>query len=193
MCDQNEEEELKKEIPLSRANRIINHGPVVFVTSQVGEERPNIVTVAWSMPVTQKPPLVAISLGKSRYSHRLISEGKAFVVNVPTSAMAPAIMFCGKVSGKAADKFLEARLTAVPAKEVVPPLIDECIGHLECQVEQCVDVGDHSLFIGRVVVAWVEEDLFDETWKTDRERGEGIHHLGGNVFSVSKERLVVRV
>ena len=135
---------------------------------------------------------MAISLGKSRYSHRLISEGKAFVVNVPTSAMAPAIMLCGKVSGKTVDKFLEARLTPVPAKEVVPPLIEECIGHLACRVEQSVDAGDHSLFIGRVVAAWVEEGLFDETWKTDREPGEGIHHLGGNVFSVSRERLVVR-
>ena len=50
-----------------------------------------------------------------------------------------------------------------------------------------------SVAVAWVVVAWVEEDLFDETWKTDQEHGEGIHHLGGNVFSVSKERLVVRV
>ena len=182
---------MKKEIPLSRAHRIVNHGPVVLVTTQVENGSPNIMAVAWIAPVSQVPPLVAISVGNGHYSHRLVSESGEFVVNVPSSSMASKVMVCGKVSGRDIDKFKKARLTPIPAKEVGPPLVEECIGHLECRLDHEVRVGDHTLFIGRVVKAWVEEGLFKETWRIDKEGGKALHHLGGNVFAVSGEMLVI--
>lgn len=184
---------MKKEISLSLANRIINHGSVVLVTSQIEKERPNIITVAWVTPVSKIPPFVAVSIGETRYSHRLILESGEFVVNVPSAAMASEVMFCGKNSGRDVDKFEDAHLTTFPAEEVNPPLIEECIGHLECRLDREMHVGDHSLFIGRVVKAWIEEGLFDDTWRIDRKGGEGLHHLGGNVFGISREIRVVKV
>jgi len=182
---------LKREIPLSRAHRIVNHGPVVLVTTQGKSGRPNVLAVAWITPVSQSPPLVAISVADGHYSHRLISEGGEFVVNVPSYTMASQVMVCGKISGRDVDKFEKAQLTPVPAKEVSPPLIEECIGHLECRLDQEVKVGDHTLFIGRVLKAWAEKDLFEETWRVDVKCGEALHHLGGNVFAVSREMVVV--
>ncbi len=183
---------MKKAILLSKAHRIVNHGPVVLVTSQVEGENPNIIAVAWVTPVSQSPPLVAISIAEEHYSHRLISLSGEFVVNVPCSTMAREVMTCGKVSGRDVDKFKEACLTPVPAEEVLPPLIKECIGHLECRVKQQVKAGDHTLFIGEVVKAWAEENLFNELWNVDIKGGEALHHLGGNNFAISREKVIVR-
>ena len=183
---------MKKVIPLSKAHRIINHGPVVLVTSQAEGKNANIIAVAWITPVSQFPPLVAISIADEHYSHELISLSGEFVVNVPSSGMAQKVMDCGKVSGRDVNKFKEFALTPVPAKKVFPPLINECIGHLECRVKQQVKVGDHTLFIGNIVMAWAEENLFGELWNVDVKGGEALHHLGGNNFAISREKVIVR-
>jgi len=43
------------ELPVERANRLINHGPIVLVTSKY-REKANIMTAAWCMPASHKPP-----------------------------------------------------------------------------------------------------------------------------------------
>ncbi len=183
---------MKKVIPISLAHRIVNHGPVVLVTSQIEEGKPNIMAVAWITPVSQSPSLVAISIADEHYSYKLISQRGEFVVNVPSSAMVQEVMACGRVSGRDIDKFKETCLTPVSAEEVLPPLIKECIGHLECRVKQQVKVGDHTLFIGEVVKAWAEESLFSEFWNVDIKGGAALHHLGGNNFAVSREKVIVK-
>jgi flavin reductase (DIM6/NTAB) family NADH-FMN oxidoreductase RutF len=79
----------------------------------------------------------------------------------------------------------------MPAEKVEAPLIEECIGHLECRVWQVADAGDHTLFMGSVLTAWVEEALFDERWKIEEDVVEGLHHLGGRHFAVSSRRISV--
>ncbi|MFH1943746.1 MAG: flavin reductase family protein [bacterium] len=182
---------MKKEIPLSQAHRLINNGPVVLVTSQSKTGRSNVLAIAWATPVSQVPPLVAVSIAKGHYSHLLVSESREFVVNVPSPSMADKVMVCGRFSGRDVDKFEKAGLTPMQASVVRPPLVEECIGHLECRVERTVEAGDHSLFIGRVEKAWAEDGLFDEVWRCSEEDCGGLHHLGGNVFSISEKKVVV--
>ena len=74
----------KTEISLSSSHRLLHPMHTVLV-SCVGENgKPNIITLAWAMPTSINPPLVAISIAPKRHSHTLIEETKEFVVNVPT-------------------------------------------------------------------------------------------------------------
>ncbi len=174
---------MKKEIPLSSAHRIINHGPVVLVTSQSKDYAPNVLAVAWVTPLSQNPPFAGISIAKSHHSHGLIEESSEFVINVPSVDLIRHVYTVGRISGKEADKFARTGLTPIPGQKVLPPIIEECIGHLECRVDQAVDAGDHTFFIGRVVRACIEEELFHEIW--DLTKAGELHHLGGEWFSVS--------
>ena len=160
--------------------------PAVLVSCGRGEQA-NIITLAWQTPVSKSPPMVAISVAPSRYSHRLIDENGEFVINVPPLSMLQAVVYCGSVSGQDEDKFLGAGLTPQPAKVVSVPLIAECIGHLECQVSQRIAAGDHTLFVGQVVAASAAEDLFDEVWQVEDERAKTIHHLGGSFFTAPEK------
>ena len=124
---------------------------LVLVTSADALGKANIITAAWCCPLSFDPPLVGVSIGKTRYSHSLIGRGKEFAINIPGEGMEESVMVCGTTSGRKVDKFAEAKLTAEKAKIVKPPLIAECVSSIECRVEKEIDCGDHTFFIGSVV------------------------------------------
>ena len=179
---------MKIEIHLSKANRLINHGPTILITSQ-GEGRPNVMTAAWQTPVSKDPPLVAVSIAPGRYSHQLIEEDREFVVNIPTHDLLKEVQGCGKVSGRDVDKFGVYGLTPVPSFKVDTPLIKECIAHLECTLYDSIKVGDHTLFVGEILSASVEEDLFDDFLKVDEPKAKTLHHLGSNIYTYPDKRI----
>lgn len=177
---------MKIEIESKQASRIINCGEVILV-SCASKTKANIITLAWHMPVSQKPATVAICVAKTHFSHRLIEETKEFLINVPTWELLPKVIYCGSNSGAKLDKFKETGLTPQNSNRLSnSPLIKECIGHLECRVRQISDFADHSIFVGEVACASVEEGLFDEVWQVDRVKL--IFHLGGKFFT-SPEKL----
>ncbi|MEM3436920.1 MAG: flavin reductase family protein [Nitrososphaerales archaeon] len=145
------------------ATRLLYPRPIVLITSINNSGKPNIIPVAWTMPTSFDPPLIAISIALTRYSHKLIKETHEFVINIPTKKLVNIIDYLGSVSGKDVDKFKESNLTALPAKKVKPPLIGECVAHIECKVESILNTGDHTIFVGRVVAAQTDKDIF----KTD--------------------------
>lgn len=179
----------KKLIPPSQSTRLINHGPVVLVTS--GIERPNIFTVAWNMPVAREKEsaLIALAVDPGHYSYSLIKEHGEFAFNIPGMELLEKVVTCGSLSGKKEDKFRKTGLTPVKAEKIKVPLIDECIGHIECVLEKEMVIGDHVILIGRVVSASVIEDLFDGCWKIESIGKRTIHHLGGEFFSYPEKRI----
>jgi flavin reductase (DIM6/NTAB) family NADH-FMN oxidoreductase RutF len=112
-------------------------------------------------------------------------------LNVPHADLAKQVNYCGSVSGRDHDKFKEAGLTPVEAKKVGAPWIAECLGHLECGVVAAHVAGDHTIFVGQVLAAWVESGTFDRVWLVEKKEARLLHHLGGNFFCVPTERIEV--
>jgi len=81
--------------------------PAVMVSCQRENEKPNIITVAWAGTICSDPVMLSISVRKERYSHRIISETKEFVVNLTTKDLCRATDYCGVRSGRDVDKFKE--------------------------------------------------------------------------------------
>jgi flavin reductase (DIM6/NTAB) family NADH-FMN oxidoreductase RutF len=168
-------------VPLSIANRLLNPGEVVLVTSKLGEKS-NIITIAWQSPLSRQPPLVGISVDKTRYSHKLISSAKEFVINIPTIELLEQVMECGRTSGKDTDKFKLTKLTPMNSQKLQIPRIKECVGWLECKLVNSVECGDHTLFVGEVIYAEADESLFENGhWKA--ENTKLIHHLGSDFYA----------
>lgn len=175
---------MKVKIPLRKANRLINHGPLALISCLIEADRFNCMPVAWIMPVRHEPPMIGAVIGKGNFSHKCIVEHKEFVVNIPPMRIIRQVVECGSVTGAEVNKFEKFNLTPIKAETVKAPLIQECIGHLECEIlndPQLID--NYGLFLANVKIAWVEEEAFDEVWKLDREEFKTIHHLGGNIFS----------
>ena len=171
-------------------SRLLHPRPVLLVTSVDGEGKPNIITIAWATPASVDPPVVAICVRKDRYSHKLISETGEFVINVPTKALVDKAAYCGTVSGANVDKFRETGLTASPAKTVKPPIIEECIAHIECRVEKSVDAGSHTVFFGRVLAAYADEERFQNRMWLVPDAGL-VLHVGGKSYATLAEKFTL--
>ncbi|MEM3627158.1 MAG: flavin reductase family protein [Candidatus Bathyarchaeia archaeon] len=165
----------------SSAYRLLHPMHTVLVSCADKAGRPNIITLAWAMPTSINPPLVAISIAPARYSHTIIEETREFIVNIPTMDMLKATLFCGRVSGRKHDKFKEAMLTPLPAKKVKPPAIKECVAHLECKLHSQFKTGDHTIFVGEVIEAYVDKETFKEEYNI--EKAKMIFHVGGDKFA----------
>jgi flavin reductase (DIM6/NTAB) family NADH-FMN oxidoreductase RutF len=118
----------------------------------------------------------------------MIEKTGEFVVNVPTMEIVRQSLFCGRISGARIDKFKEAPLTPAPAKRVKPPIIKECVAHLECKLVQKIPTGDHTLFVGEVVAAYVNKGIFTKTY--DAKKVKPIFHMGGDSFVTISSKVV---
>ncbi|MEK6693031.1 MAG: flavin reductase family protein [Nitrospirota bacterium] len=135
--------------------------PVMLISSQGKDGKPNIATISWGGVLCSDPPIVGISVRPTRHSNRLIKEAMEFVLNIPSEKRLKETDYCGSVSGRDIDKFSEAGFTAGNTERVKAPLIKECPINLECKVKQILNLGSHDLFIAEVVAAHVDEEILE--------------------------------
>jgi len=178
----------KVEVDWELAYRFLHPRHTVLVTCVNKTGKANIITLAWSMPTSINPPLVVLSIAPKRLSYRMIEKTGEFVINVPTMKIVRQTLFCGRISGVKCDKFKEAPLSAAPAKKVRSPIIKECIAHLECKLVQTIPTGDHTLFVGEVVAAYVNRGLFNKTF--DAKKVKPVFHMGGDSFVTISSKVV---
>ena len=169
--------------------RPVYPSPVVLVTSWGEAESPNIVTLAECFNVSiSDPVIIGIAIRRATHSYGLILCGGQFVVNLPRRGMLEQVDGIGSISGRDCDKFERFGLTALPASVVRPPLIAECPVNLECVVLNEQEVGDHQLFLGKVVAEHVDHDVLDENGRPDPRRLDMIIYAFGQYFTAG-ERL----
>lgn len=131
--------------------------PCVFVISVDKKGKPSGMIASWVIQTSFVPPLIAVSVGKTRHTNNLIEESKEFVIAIPNKDLEEAVKFFGSKSGRNIDKFEETNLKTEKSKYVKPPLIAEATLNYECKLLEKVDTGDHSIFIGEVVASWINK------------------------------------
>jgi len=126
---------------------------VVFIISGTFEA-PNIMPAGWFMRTSFNPPLIATSIGLERYTHDLVSKYKDFVISIPSEKNSNLILKTGSCSGSDTDKFKKFSINNIKkgTKVNLPLLIDSFID-FECTLEDFIDTGDHTIFVGRVLRA----------------------------------------
>lgn len=160
--------------------------PAVMVSCCNEEGENNIITIAWAGVLCSEPPLLGISIRKSRYSYDMVHETGEFVINLPSENLAWATDYCGINSGRNVDKFGELELTPVPGKEVKVPLIGECPVNIECKVTQVLELGSHDLFIGEVVAVHADDGVLDDDGKFSMAKAKLITYGGGEYWSLNQ-------
>jgi flavin reductase (DIM6/NTAB) family NADH-FMN oxidoreductase RutF len=164
------------------AARLLQPAPLALLTS-LYRGQPNVMTLAWHMPLGTNPMLVGVAIHPSRLTHEFVSRGEHFVLNIPTIELRSAVHRCGIESGRDRDKFESAHLTLNDALEIAVPLIDECAAHIECGVVQRLTLSDHDLFVGQVLAASADAELFTDRW-INQPDAELLHHIGADEYAI---------
>ena len=181
---------MRKPVPLKIAYRLIGSGPVVLVSSISGG-RPGLTPIAWHMPVSDDPPIVALEIWDKHFIYKAILETGDFVINIPSSDMADTIRGLGGISGAKADKFVKFGLVREKAKKVKSPRLGSAIGVLECKLRrEKVLLKKYNIVLGDVVYAEAESSLFSDRWLPEKKGLRVLHHLGGRIFYAPEKKII---
>ena len=168
-------------------------GPVALVTS-TWHGAASVMPLAWHMPVSSDPPLVAIAVERSRHSADVIAHAQEFALNFPTRPLLHHVQYLGALHGDRVDKFEATQLEVFAPTHISAPLIVGCAGWVECEVQEALPFGDHVLFIGLVVAVRVNAAAFGERWRTGgHEEDQPLLFLGGNHYSTFLRALEAKV
>lgn len=181
---------MRTPVPLDKAYRLLNHGPVVLITSAHGGVR-NVMAAAWSMPIDFSPPKVAVVVDGRSYSRSLIDASGEFALNIPCRNQIESVLKAGTASGHDADKFAITGLKTFAAERVAAPLIEGCVGWLECKViPEPHNEKRYDLFIAEVVAASADDRVFrDGRWDMSNEGLRTLHYLSGGSFFATGEAI----
>lgn len=183
---------MRQPVELNHAYRLLNHGPTVLVTASHQGHR-NVMAAAWAMPLDFSPPKVAVVIDKSTYTRSLLEASQTFALQLPCRAQADLAFTVGSVEGQplaeaGTDKLSAYGIETFDGALTGVPLIEGCVGWLECRVIPWPQVqAAHDLFLGEVVAAYADDRVFaNGRWRFD-QADDGLrtlHHLGHGAFLV---------
>jgi flavin reductase (DIM6/NTAB) family NADH-FMN oxidoreductase RutF len=172
------------EFPLSKVFHLFEPGPVVLVTT-ANKGCANIMTMSWHMMLEFEPPLIGCCVSACNYSFAALRKTRECVIAIPTVELASRVVEIGNCSGHDVDKFEAFGLTPVPAQQVAPPLVAECLANIECRVADTRMVNKYNLFILEAVRAWLDPKHKER--RTIHANGDGTFVVDGNTINLKKK------
>jgi len=128
--------------------------PAMLVGANV-DGKPNFMTVAWGGIANGDPPMLSIAIRHTRYTLKGIKQNMTFSVNIPSIDQARETDYCGMVSGSRKDKVNTCHFQVFYGTVASAPLVAECPVNLECRALHILDLGSHSLIVGKIEETYV--------------------------------------
>jgi flavin reductase (DIM6/NTAB) family NADH-FMN oxidoreductase RutF len=129
----------------------------LYVVGARAGERRNGMTLNWATQVSVEPKCLAISVEQAAFTHELIAESGAFVLNlIDREDRAIVRKFTKPVEVDAAAR----TMNGFPYHDgrTGAPILDQAVAYLDCEVRQQVAVGHYTVFIGEIVDTGFQKD-----------------------------------
>ena len=136
--------------------RKIPHGLFICGVRDEESNEVNGFTASWVTQGSFNPPLVVIAVRAEGSSHEIIKKTKKFSVNVLKSDQKDLAAIFFKP-----QKALGGRFETVEFKtgEFGLPILIDSVGGVECEVVGDLMHGDHTIFVGEVLSAYLNNDV----------------------------------
>lgn len=166
--------------------------PIAF-TSTVGPSgRFNVAPFSYFIPITNRPPLVGISIGSReggpKDTLRNIRASGDFVVNIVDEPLAARAVQASGDWPEDVSEFEITGLTPAPSQLVKSPRVDESPVSFECRLHEEVALGEATLVVGEIVLVHVADRVVS-LGRVDVEKLQPVGRLGGDGYSVVREVL----
>ena len=178
-------------VPLDKAYRLLNHGPVVLVSATHAGQH-NVMAASWACALDFAPPKVTVVLDKATRTRELVEASGMFALQLPTVPQATMTVGIGTDSAKTLPDKLQrhgVELFEMPGNhpaQRMPPLVQGCAAWLVCRViPEPHNQQAYDLFIGEVVAAWADDRVFrNGHWEFDTapDTLRTLHYVAGGQF-----------
>ncbi len=121
----------------------------------------NFIPVVWHTGLSFSPPLYGVSISPKRHSYEMLYTSGEFTVNFVEFKYRKTIEYFGSVSGREVDKAKHAGVNNRRASIIDAPIPDMAYLSHECELVDSLGTGDHTLFIGKVLLTQYKKEYFD--------------------------------
>jgi len=127
---------------------------LALIGSASGEEW-NGMTASWISQLSMEPVIIGVGIDNKAVTHRLIDEGGSFTVNLWDSEDTKPFVKFSKPAERDGNN-----LNGRPVKTATTgaPVFEEAIAWMDCEVRQAINLGTHTLFLGEIVDAGINDD-----------------------------------
>ena len=149
---------MQKQVPHEQALERRYPESIAVAVAKDSQGKYNPITLGWLMLTSHEPPMLAIAVGKERYSAEVLRAAGEFVVAFPSEKQAEEVLLFGTKSGRVMDKLAAAGTQTQPAAAIDGVLMSAAVANFECKLVSEHPTGDHIIFVGQIVAAHVNED-----------------------------------
>ncbi|WP_419945790.1 flavin reductase family protein [Candidatus Poriferisodalis sp.] len=134
---------------------------LALVGSRAGDER-NAMTTSWITQLSMEPVIIGIGVENTAVTHRLITDGGSFTVNLwDAENTRPFVKFSKPAAYEAAAGGEGAGTLngwSVYEAATGAPVFVYSAAWMDCEVRHSVNLGTHTLFMGELVAAGINND-----------------------------------
>lgn len=136
---------------MSNENNVFHWLPcsVVLVSTAYADQR-DIMT-ATAMFVSEKDPLLVISVAKDHLTEKLIMRSNKFTLVIAGADQERLALQVGSAKGEDTDKFERFSIAATPDSGSGALIPEGAAAWMTCEVESTTEIKGYRLFMGRVV------------------------------------------
>jgi flavin reductase (DIM6/NTAB) family NADH-FMN oxidoreductase RutF len=137
------------------AKAILEHFPYglyVVTVRKDGEEHG--MTANWVTQASFDPPMIAVSIENNSTTIGLIRDAHHFAVSLLTTEQRELAGKLGRTSDQAPQKLKGVKTKPAPTAQT--PVLTEAVGWVECRAVATLPAGDHTLVLGEILEAGVE-------------------------------------
>jgi len=127
---------------------------LALVGSCAGDRR-NAMTTSWITQLAQEPVLIGVGVDNDSLTVALITDGGSFTVNLWDGDDTKIFRAFSK---PATDDGQALNGWPVTTAKTGAPVFEGALAWLDCEVRQSIDLGSHTLFIGELVDAAINDD-----------------------------------
>lgn len=127
---------------------------LVLIGSRAGDER-NAMTATWVTQLSMEPVLVGVGVDNTAVTRRLIDAGGSFTVNMWPAEDTKVFVKFSKPATHDGSTMNGRPVSDAPSG---PPVFDEALAWMDCEVRHRFDLGTHTLFVGEVTAAAIRDD-----------------------------------
>ncbi len=127
---------------------------LALIGSRAGDER-NAMTASWITQLSMEPVLIGVGVDNDAVTHRLISDGGSFTVNLWDAGDTRVFV---KFSKPAVDDGTTLNGRSVRAATSGAPVFTEAVAWMDCMVRHRLALGTHTLFVGEVIDAAINNE-----------------------------------
>ena len=136
---------------MSTENNVFYWLPCSVVFVSTAHEGQRDIMTATAMFVSEKEPLLTISVSKNHLTEQLINQSNKFTLVIAGEDHRQLAIKVGSVKGESEDKFEKFSIPTIGEASGTAPVPEGSAAWMVCEVESSQDIKGYRLFIGRVV------------------------------------------